>query len=456
VSLRPEIFGKAMSKVLATMAVTLVLLVVFVNFSFGEVLFTENFDNQSDWQPRPGSNDASPGGFMASCDFNTVKCSWSVPDGWSYFRTTGLWWGPQYQDTIRITNLAGRGGSGKAFIVYNESNRGASMDGWGADGQLTKLLDKDYQEMFARVWVRMQAGWQWDHTNDMMIKMFRTYHFDRIGSIYNFFSGGTSAPIVLWDFKHSNTYGTRGMPSFRGDPQGTRYMMNGDSGADYLLAANSTVLPSDPGMLADGSWHSIEFHVKMNTYNTATKTWNADGMIEVWNDGELKHSRSNLLWKSTGSHPGIGWNTIGIGGNAYNLYSNPANKAEQWYAMDDVVVSTSYSGPPPKPLSVSAHGGHSTAIKVVFQPGINGTTYPLDGYRIYFGTDANKLNNSVTAPASATEVTVGDLAAGTLHYFAVTAYNKYSRDINENESLRSSTASASTAAAPSPVLPWHL
>lgn len=107
------------------------------------VIFEDNFDTQADWQPRPATNDASPGGATAGCDFNTANCTWPIPTGWNYFRSTGLWWGPTYPDTIRIKSTAddgtivGRGGAGKAFVVYNESNSGASGDGWGADGQLT-------------------------------------------------------------------------------------------------------------------------------------------------------------------------------------------------------------------------------------------------------------------------------------------------------------------------------
>jgi len=41
----------------------------------------------------------------------------------------------------------------------------------------------------------------------------------------------------------------------------------------------------------------------------------------------------------------VGWNMVSLGGNAFNLFSDTANKAEQWYALDDVVVSTEYLGP---------------------------------------------------------------------------------------------------------------
>lgn len=410
------------------------------------LLFSDNFDAQADWQPRPSgvSNDASPAGGAASCDFNS-PCSYPVPTGWNYFRVTGLWWGPIYQDTLRITNQQGRGESGKAFIEYTESNNGASGDGWGADGQLTKLLDQDYQEIYARIWIKTETSWQWNSTNDMIMKMFRAYHFDRSGSIYVYFSAGNSCPIALWDFKHSNTWGTRGMNTFRGDPQETRYYMDGDSGTDYLLkAGDSTIEPNSPGMLADGQWHSLEFHLKMNSYNSGTSTWNADGIYELWNDGELKFSRSNLLWKSTGSDPAIGWNTISIGGNAFNLYTDPANHGEQWYAIDDVVVSTHYSGPPQKPVSVTAALTSGTNVRVNWAAGTNGATYLLDSYRIYYGTDPANLTSTVNT-GNVTSYEIQNLPGGQTYYFAVKAFNKAAYDSNENESLPSSTVSVVVA-----------
>ncbi|OFZ19069.1 MAG: hypothetical protein A2X94_09965 [Bdellovibrionales bacterium GWB1_55_8] len=404
-------------------------------------IFSDNFDLQMDWQPRPATNDVSPAGASAACDFNTVNCSWSVPIGWSAFRSTGLWWGPIYQDTLRISNQEGRGGIGKAFVVYNESNNGASGDGWGADGQLTKLLNQDYEGAFARVWIKTQTGWKWPATNDMLIKMFRMYHFDRAGSFYTFFSSGKSCPIALWDFKHSNTYGTRGMNAFRGDPQETRYYMDGDSGTDYLLkAGDSSIEPNDLGMLADGQWHSLEFYAKMNSYNATNETWNADGIYQVWNDGELKFSRSNILWKSTGSDPSIGWNTIGLGGNAFNSYSDPATHGEQWYAMDDFVVSDHYSGPPAMPTNVAVEKLNPTTARVSWTAGNNGATYLLDGYRIYYGTNPDSLTNIIEVGTEGPS-DISGLTAGQTYHFSVSGHHRASYDVNENESLKSPAVS---------------
>jgi len=300
--------------------------------SYASVIFEDNFDSHADWRPR------STSGYVV-CDYGEDCTTKLPPIGWTHFRSAELWPGPTNQDTVRITNQADRNGSGKAFIVYNESNKGASGDGWGADGQLTKLLDKDYQEIYVRVWVRTQAGWKWPSESDMMIKMIQLYHFDRKGSIYNAFTGGVLAPIYVMDFKHSPKWGTRYMNSLRCDPQETDYYCLTSVPLDALFVPGDyKIEPTGAGMMADGHWHRLDFHLRMNTFNGHIP--NSDGIYEFSYDGKLKESHSNVQWKRIGSNSSIGWNVISLGGNAYNQYAGETDKAEQWYALDDIVVST--------------------------------------------------------------------------------------------------------------------
>lgn len=305
------------------------------------VILNESFDKQPDWRPHPASNDVSPSGAMAACDYPDAHCPWPVPSGWSYFRSTGLWWAPKYHDTISIGREVARGNTGKALIVYNESNHGASGDGWGADGQLTKLFDRDYQEIYARIWLKTQSGWQWPVAEDMGIKVFRVFHFDRAGSIYEFFPGGHSAPIFVWDFKHSPKWGTRVANTIRCAPQKTDYYCSSTIPNDLLFVRGDyQVEPSAAGMLADGNWHSLEFYFKLNTWDAKKYVWNRDGEYAFWYDGRLVESHSDVQYARSGAKAGIGWNAISLGGNAYNTYAPSGMHAEQWYAIDDVLVST--------------------------------------------------------------------------------------------------------------------
>jgi len=316
-------------------------------YSFGTVIFEDNFDTQTNWQPHTLSNDTSPGGTSIECNTPGQICTPLPPTGWSYYRSTGFWWDSLYKDTIRITNQTGRGGSGKAYIVYNESNPGGSGDGWGADGQLEKLLSQDYPELYIRAWIYYQPGWQWNTGDDMMIKTLRVGHYNGTGNVFLNFTGGSNAPIFFYDFKHSNTWGTRYMTACRCEPKATNYYCNQGGGCDadgyYLPGQGTTPNPTSPGEPADGSWHCFEIHVKLNTYTGGV--FNSDGIEEIYYDGQPLVQRTNIRWLGTGSDPNLGWNFVSLGGNAYNQFSAVENKAEQWYAIDDLVVSTSYIGP---------------------------------------------------------------------------------------------------------------
>ena len=58
----------------------------------------------------------------------------------------------------------------------------------------------------------------------------------------------------------------------------------------------------------------------------------------------------------------------------------------------------------------------------------------LAGYRIYYGSSQNNLNNVESIDAGLTSYTIENLPSGT-HYFSITAI-----DINDNESSRSNIA----------------
>jgi len=306
------------------------------------VIFEDNFDSQANWQPIPSgaTNDMGVSGAVDSCDYGDNCASKLPPTGWTNYKTAGWWWPPTYKATLEITDQVYKGASGKAFRFYNESNNGSSGDGWGNDGMLSKLFDTDQQEIYVRFYVKFQAGWQFTTNDDMLIKLFRVGHYDKTGSMYTFFTGGNTAPISLFDYKFSNTYGIRAQAdgTYRCDPQASDYMCSGLSAGDILWPASASVLPTDSGQLADGQWHKMDFHFKMNTYSAGV--WNTDGIYEFTYDGTTLVSRSNINWKRTGSTEANGWNVVSFGGNNHNQYAAESAHGEQYYAIDDVVVST--------------------------------------------------------------------------------------------------------------------
>ena len=317
--------------------VTLMAVMAVTSVVRAGVIFEDNFDSHDDWHPSPGVGDEGPSGASSEC--NSGDCSSQVPQGWSYYRTTGMWWPPTYNDTIQVSNVAGRGSSGKAFIVHNEANAGASGDGWGADGILGKLFDQEYPELHIRIWFRTQDGWQWPTIVDQVGKVLRIGRYDGSGSIFQLSTGGNVAPLVFWDFKHSNSWGTRHVIAHRSAPADPDYFsISGLDTDPYIIAGDSSSEPDDIGMYADGNWHRLDYHVKINTYSGGQ--WNPDGIIRIYWDGALRHEETTVKWNNAGLNFGNGWNYIAIGGNAMNMFTDVENKGEQWYAIDDVVVST--------------------------------------------------------------------------------------------------------------------
>ena len=63
----------------------------------------------------------------------------------------------------------------------------------------------------------------------------------------------------------------------------------------------------------------------------------ANGVLEWWYDGTLVQSYADIIWKEPTSSAATGWNNVWFGGNSNNAFGT---NLEQWYAIDDIVVST--------------------------------------------------------------------------------------------------------------------
>ena len=234
---------------------------------------------------------------------------------------------------VEISNENYRGASGKAFTVWNESNDGNSGDGWGADGLLAKNLGEQYTELYVKFYIKFQSTFQFYYSNNnAMIKNFRFQSWDGTGSPFSYFTNGYSAPMYIFDTIQNEWGGIRHSHAFRCDPQSSNYFCPG-----YSYGGNSRYNDdrSFTQKFGDNQWHLMEFHIKMNSSPGAE-----DGILEYSLDGVKEHSETNVAWMSSASPGNRGWNIIAIGGNAFNTYSNESNQEEQWYAIDDVVVST--------------------------------------------------------------------------------------------------------------------
>jgi len=314
---------------------------IFPSYLFSAVIFQDNFDNLDDWQPAHGTK----------CSYSGTPGCDNVPGNWTYYVNDEMWEEPTYEGTIRINSDNYRGGSGKGYTQWNESNNGNSGDGWGADGILAKNLGADYNEIYVRFYIKFQSDFSWGTADENKIKIFRAYHYDGSGNVFAYFSGGNSAPIFIFDIQ-TGTWGYRHISAFRCDPQETCYYCSTcgfpDQKIDMKWPGNANF--DDAGQVGDGNWHCWEFHLKMNT--KVGGIWQQNGIYQFWHDGELIVDKSDKVYMAGGDTV-QGWNIVAIGGNAYNKWTDPINHGEQWYAIDDFVVSTTYIGPllaPPRDL----------------------------------------------------------------------------------------------------------
>ncbi|HAM35669.1 MAG TPA: hypothetical protein DEB40_07885 [Elusimicrobia bacterium] len=319
------------------------------------VVFSDNFDDSPDWYVKKQNQ-------VGACVEGVTANTCAVPGGWTHFRTDEKWnpYGgtPGSHPVIQISGEQHYGPGGKAYVQWNESHKGNSGDGWGADGIIGKALDKDYSELYVQYKTRFMPGFKrfWTpNANAGFLKTFRVSHWDRIGSPFQAFEAGALAPIMLYD-ANENEWPPYGFASsaFRCDPQATNYYCSGVKGAKSgfvdasgqpITGWSANIPPSTDDQrlgIFDGNWHTIEHHVKLNSAPGVS-----DGIYQYWYDGYLLADLSNVQWIGAGGNINAGWNWVALGGNAFNNYMNITDSAyqpgaEQWYAIDDVIVSTQY------------------------------------------------------------------------------------------------------------------
>jgi len=219
---------------------------------------------------------------------------------------------------------------------------------------LSKLLDRDYPDLYVRVWMRASPGWQQANTGEASsssaVKVFRINHFDRTGTAFQYFSTGYTGPTALINWSANNTYypgSALHIVAYRCEPRATQYycdnagsyvdtiggMPDRARNTDYNFYTTKNIMPTAPGGYADGQWHRWDHHVKMNTHSGSV--WNFDGIWEMWYDGVKIRNDVGVQWNQQGATAYTGWNSVQLGGNA----DNPGTFTSQWIGYDDVVIS---------------------------------------------------------------------------------------------------------------------
>jgi len=310
-----------------TLARSLMLLVsLFTLPCWAGVIFEESFDAQPDWNVT--------GALNKDCGINCTD----APRNWNnYYAVPPV---GSLATTIRSIPDGSADHTGrtakKAYMAYYNNVQ------YSGGAELSKTFPQDYPELYMRVWIKTQPGWQ--TAANSSIKLFRAIHYDRTGSAFAYFAGGNGAPMAGMNWATNSTYrSTNGIPDgcyiawFRCDPQSSNYYCSQSPyNVDTPQRMISGIAPDETGGFADGRWHRYDVHVKMNTQTGST--WNQNGIYEFSYDGIPVVSYTNVQWKYPGSNTGVGWNTVQFGGNNLNAYTGGSNP--QWAAFDDIVVST--------------------------------------------------------------------------------------------------------------------
>jgi len=344
------------------MAILVCLLTLRTGICHGEVIFEDNFDMLMDWNMdnKYDGYECSPRGYSGPA--HVCKPDW-YPKNWSYFRT--MRGNKQFaHPVISIGSLPGSlpdhtqgPGRHNAMIIYNESNS-YNPGYWAGDGNMGKFFgdSANYSELYVRMWVRTQPGWQ--SMNSAQSKIFRVTHWRSAGNIFQV--ANEHSPIYFWDWGQWGGKATY-IPAYRCEarPYATGPGVSGRS-ADYYCDGLDKAHDFQKGdfqklwssggpttKFADGAWHRYDFHVKMNDVGSA------NGVLEWWYDGTPVQSYTDIIWKEPTGLAATGWNNVWFGGNSNNAFG--AN-LEQWYAIDDIVVSTT-----PIPANYVIKGGGQTA-----------------------------------------------------------------------------------------------
>lgn len=416
----------------SAISVLLLVLAMFVNQALaastdashdGVVLFSDNFDSHAVWSP-------AQTGVTRTC-IKGQKCEYPVPAGYHDYRIDALSRcskADNLHNTLNIDGSRPRGGEGNSLLFWSEPCYNASSS-WGSDGLLGVAFPPEH-EVYVRYWIMFQPDWKWSvGKSSPQQKFLHISHLDKTisGEIWDFFSGRQNKPRAIPQFAKwgGGTYRTQLM--WLHSPLSAQR----DNSRSFNTNVYFGPAPLDwnnAGAPGDGQWHCLEYYVRLNSSGGV-----ADGVSRTWYDGVLIHESKNIPWLATGDSPDdFKWNHVWLGGNNSNLVM-PSN--EQWYALDDVVVSTFYSGPPPKPVNVAAKTVNGGTVRISWDAGKNGANYRCDGYRIYYGTSPSGLDKRVDVGNRLSHDLQG-LASGK-YYFTVSAYNKGAHDRNENESQKS-------------------
>ena len=313
---------------------TILLLILFfpifglVKISWTAVIFETNFDAHADWNTNGQyeGEECSIRGYSNSANLCNAA---DYPADWEAFRSMPYNSGSPMVSIRRLPgSLADHTGTGtgKAAVFYNQSDPDFG-GGWPGDAVLVKhFAGSAYPELYVQFWMRTQAGWHWaahgSTVGNPQIKFWRVGYWRGLSSTQqNIFYIPDSHPQMFMDIAHPGSDGIA--HAYRCDPD-DYYCTNVSNAYEKMDYQYATATWSD------GNWHRFKLHIKLNTAGSY------NGVMEMWQDGSRVYQHTDAMWKESGS-TAPGFTHVMFGGNSDNPWANPG---EQWYAMDDIVIST--------------------------------------------------------------------------------------------------------------------
>jgi hypothetical protein len=356
-----------------------------------EVIFSESFDDQPDWNsglPENSYSSNTMGGTSKGgwdVDIEQYADTHVIPKGWDFVRQTPAYapsvGHPDKHENIEISAAStaenpnrARGGTGKSFVTWRDSTEKQ----WDSDGLLGKYYSEGFDQLYVEFWINFSNEMIATYYNpDFMTsttgiaKVFRIYHWNGAGQTFDYFDrDNPKNPNFLWQFEgrpaSQSGYGFRNMlnplprrlTKYGQDPTESRFLNSSGNPSDNITtsygqkerAPYGGVALADrrDGGLVDGlaavdldqvygdetKWTKVAFFVKMNS---APGVY--DGQLIQWLDDNKVIEINTMQWVSA-AYDMVKWNVVALGGND-NFFKYPnAIKREEWYAIDDVKVST--------------------------------------------------------------------------------------------------------------------
>lgn len=338
-----------------------------------EIVFQEDFDEQPDWTS----------GMHSSERAQVVSNGDTLPENWFSTYQDPSWapslGHPDAHESIEIlskNSSKARGGVGKSYVGWRDSTTGPGWR-WNSDSQLTKYFPEGYDELFVEFWIKFSPDWT-PNGDTGITKLFRISHWNGEGSIYGFGSDRSNGPVMIWDYEH-NSYGSRLNLTTRGYPIATNYVMtrpekanwpreagpmnfdnnirdlDGDGLVDNEITKLLNLTTGDPvsgGVVPHDEiwgdkWHKIQFHVKMNSQPGVL-----DGELWMWIDDQLVVRNVTMPWAGYDATDMPKWNIVSLGGNSHFHAYPDEKRREEWYSIDDLIISTERFNSPNPPSNV--------------------------------------------------------------------------------------------------------